>query len=410
MNEHDPIIIVGGGQAAMQAVDSLRRDGYSGGLMMIGEEVYAPYQRPPLSKQFLAGETDESRLAFRGEDFYREHGVEMHLGQRVSQLNTTTRRVVTDNGLDFGYSRLLLATGARVRRLNLPGADLPGVHYVRTLDDSKGLRAALGAATKIVVIGGGFIGLEVAAVARKLGKAVTVVETQDRLLARVVAPVVSEYYRDYHRAHGVDIRLSASVAGLRGSDRVTAVELGDGEVLAADIVVAGIGVLPNDELARDAGIACDNGILVDEYAVTSAPEVLAAGDCASHPNAIYGYRLRLESVQNAADQARTAAATMVGRSQPYVAVPWFWSDQYDLKLQMAGLSQRHDAFVVRGDPASRKFAVCYFKDDALIAMDTINRPADHMIARKVLADTAARKRLTPAQAADETFNLKSLLG
>jgi 3-phenylpropionate/trans-cinnamate dioxygenase ferredoxin reductase subunit len=401
----DPIVIIGGGQAALQTVESLRREGYGGALTLISEERYPPYQRPPLSKHFLAGTLPAERLAFRAADYYASHGVDLRLSSRVTEIDRSACSVRTEQGERIRYSALMLAVGARVRKLSIAGADLAGVYYLRTLDDARAIRTALDAAEHVAVIGGGFIGLEVAAVARKLGKQVSVIEVQGRLMPRAVAPVISEFFRAYHGAQGVKVLCSTQVRALHGDGRVRELHCADGNRLPADLVVVGIGVIPNVELARDAGLACGNGVKVDEYTRTSDPNIVAAGDCAEHPNDLLGRRLRLESVQNAVDQAKAAAATLAGRPHAYRVVPWFWSDQYDLKLQMAGLSEGYDRIALRGDQGAHKFSVFYFRDGALIAVDSVNRPADHMLARKLLA---AHVSLSPEQAADEGFDLKAL--
>ena len=402
----EPVIIVGGGQAAMQAADSLRREGWTGPVMLISDEAAYPYQRPPLSKQYLAGKLGGDRLLFRPVEFYAEHDIQVLLRTRVTAIDREARSVVTGDAQRHRYAKLVLATGSRVRQLPLPGADLAGVHYVRSIADADGIAAAMAAARRVVIIGGGFIGLEVAAVMRGAELPVTVVELEDRLMARAVPPVLSEYYRELHQSRGVEILTGAGVAALSGDERVEAVRLADGRELAADLVVVGIGIVPNIELAREAGLHIDNGIAVDALARTSDPDILAAGECTSFDSPLYGTRLRLESVQNAVDQARTVAATVTGQEKPYEAVPWFWSDQYDLKLQMVGLSGGHDAMVTRGDMAEGKFSLFYYRDGRLLAVDSVNRPADHMLGRKLLG---ARISPDPAAAADPGFDLKSLL-
>ncbi|NNM01528.1 MAG: FAD-dependent oxidoreductase [Gammaproteobacteria bacterium] len=402
----DPVIIAGGGQAAMQVADSLRREGYTGPVSLFTEEPTHPYQRPPLSKQYLSGALSGDRLLFRPVEFYAEHDIRVHLDTRVTAVHRDDHSIETSDGQRHRYAKLVLATGSRVRELPVPGADLTGVHYVRTIADADAIAAAMSAAKRVVIIGGGFIGLEVAAVMRAAELAVTVVEMQDRLMARAVAPVMSEYYRGVHEAHGVEIVTGAGVQALTGTGRVEAVRLSDGRELPADIVVVGIGILPNIELAADAGLAIDNGIAVDALARSSDPDILAAGECTSFDSPRYGARLRLESVQNAVDQARTVAATITGKDKPYDAVPWFWSDQYDLKLQMVGISAGHSDVVTRGEMSGGKFSVFYYRGELLLAVDSVNRPADHMLGRKLLAAGISPDR---AAAADTSFDLKSLL-
>lgn len=402
------VVIVGGGQAGFQVASSLRTGGYAGPVHLISAESAPPYQRPPLSKGLLLRKMDAGRLPFRQLNFYATSGIDLVLGETVSAIDRTARTVTTANGHQFRYDALVLTTGTRVRPLPVPGAELDGVVYLRTLEDSERLRERLEACRQAVVIGGGFIGLEVAAAARMLAKPVTVLEAAERLMGRVVAPVISQFYAELHRGRGVEVELGARIERLEGEGgRVQAVVMADGRRYPADLVVVGIGVLPNAELAAAAGIACENGILVDEHGRTSDPRVFAAGDCANHPNRYARGRIRLESVQNAIDQARSVAAAILGQDEPYDAVPWFWSDQYEVKLQMAGLSLGHDAQVVRGDVASGRFSVFYFAGGRLIAIDSVNRAGDHMAGRKLLAGGVA---IDIDQAADESFDLKLVVG
>lgn len=401
-----PIIIVGASHAGAQLADALRHQGWEGGILMIGEEPEPPYQRPPLSKDFLAGAMDEDRLPIRGDGYFAENEIELLIGHRVTAIDRAAKTVGTNDGNHHPYSALALTTGARARRLGVPGENLRGVCVLRTVADVRQIRILLMEAEAMVVVGGGFIGLECAAVARGLGHAVTVLEARERLMPRVLPPLLSEFYARLHHDHGVRIVCNETVRSIRGDGgRAVGVECAGGRYYPADLVVIGVGVVPNEELARGCGLACENGILVDERARTSDPDVVAAGDCANHPNRYFGRRVRLESVQNAHDQARTAAATLAGRDQPYDLVPWFWSDQYHVKLQMAGRSEGHDREVVRGDPAAHKFSVFYFARERLIGADSVSSPLDHMAARKLIA---AGTRLTPEQAADPGCNLRAL--
>jgi len=322
-------------------------------------------------------------------------------------IDRARKRVSLDSGDDKSYDALVLACGARNRLLAVPGADLDGVLYLRTLDESRTVKQRLQEANAIVVVGGGFIGLEIAASARSLGKSVTVLEAQPRLMPRVVAPLVSTFYAALHAGRGVTVACDAGVTGIAGDadGRARTVTLSSGASYPADLVIVGIGVVPNAELAHDAGLETGNGVVVDEFLQTSDPAIYAIGDCAEHPNPFCGGRARLESVQNAADQARTVAATIAGKRTRYHAVPWFWTDQFDIRLQMAGLSRGYDDAVTRGNPDAQKFSVYYFKESRLIAVDSINRPADHIVARRLLASHAP---VTPQQAADESVNLKTL--
>jgi 3-phenylpropionate/trans-cinnamate dioxygenase ferredoxin reductase subunit len=402
----DPIIVVGASQAGLQVAESLRAEGYDGPLTMIGDEPHPPYQRPPLSKALLTGESTEDRLVLRGRDLLAKRSIELVTGVRVEAIERAGRRVQLSDGRSLAYRGLALATGGRARALPIPGADLDGVVTLRTIEDSRRIAAGIAQASSIAVVGGGFIGLEIAAAARKAKKPVVVFEALERLLARSSAPFVSDFFRDVHAASGADVRLDTQVAALEGKDgRIAAVITKDGRAHPADLVVVGVGIVANEELARKAGIACERGIVVDACSRTSDDAVVAAGDCTARRLAD-GALLRLESVQNAIEQGKSAAAALLGRERPFTAAPWFWSDQYDVRLQMAGLSAGHDRIVVRGAPAERKFSVFYFRGERLIAVDTVNRAPDHIAARKLLD---AGKSPTFAQAQDEGFALASLL-
>jgi 3-phenylpropionate/trans-cinnamate dioxygenase ferredoxin reductase subunit len=404
----DDILIIGAGQAAAQAVQSLRAEGFTGPIRIFGDEPYAPYQRPPLSKKFLAGEIGFERVELKGQDFYAQSGVETHWGTRVTEIDRKNKRIFTAEGHEHPYGKLVLAMGSRVRELNVPGFDLTGVHYLRNIDDVTAIQDHFREGAKMVVVGGGYIGLEVAAVAAKRGIDVTVLETADRVLARVVDPIVSQFYERVHREAGVKIETGVTVSGFEGTDRITAVTSGEGKEYPCDFVVVGIGIIPNTALAVEAGLEVENGIVVDEFCRTSDPDICAAGDCTSHPNAVYGRRLRLESVHNAIEQGKTAAATLAGKQKPYDQVPWFWSDQYDLKLQIVGLSAGYTEAVVRGDPEnSRSFAVFYLKDGVLVAVDAVNRAPEFMMS-KIL--TQKKAKLDPARIRDESIGVKEIAG
>jgi len=399
-------VIVGGGQAGFEAASSLRAAGFREPIAIVGEEPHLPYQRPPLSKGFVLDKQGMDEIELRPAAYYRDHQIDVVSGERVTAIDRRDRRVHLASGGSRMYEALVLAVGARNRALPVEGAAAGGVLYLRTLDESRALKSRLQAADRAVVVGGGFIGLEIAAVARTLGKTVTVLEAQPRLMPRVVAPVISDFYRALHTERGVDVVCNATVASIRSDGADTqSVELADGRSYAAELVIAGIGVVPNVELAQACGLDVANGIVVDGHLRTSDPAIYAVGDCAEHPNAFASGRVRLESVQNACDQARAVAAAIAGRPAPYAALPWFWTDQYEVRLQMAGLSQGHGAAVVRGDPASARFSVFYFTQGRLVAVDSVNRPADHMIARRLLA---ARSALTQEQAADESVDLRKL--
>jgi 3-phenylpropionate/trans-cinnamate dioxygenase ferredoxin reductase subunit len=399
------IVIVGAGQAAAQAVDALRRRGHAGPITLVGEEPGLPYQRPPLSKKYLSGAQGGDRMPIRHQGFYQDHRVELRLGRRAVRVDRAGRSVGLDDGSTLAYDLLLLATGSRPRRIVAPGAELAGIHYLRTMADADSLRDEARPGRRAVIVGGGYIGLEVAATCRELGVEVTLLEMADRVMNRVVCEPVSAYFHAEHQRHGVDIRLGARVLGFDGdaAGRVRGVRCADGTVHPADFVVAGIGVLPGDELARDCGLECDNGILVDQYCRTEDPSIYAIGDCTNHPSRHYGRRLRLESVDNAFEQANTAAANMLGVPTAHDKVPWFWSDQYHHKLIIVGLAQDHDRVVLRGDPAQHSFSSCYLRDGELIAVDTVNQAKDQMAARRLVA---ARARPDPAKLADPAIPLK----
>jgi len=380
-------LILGGGQAGAQGAASLRQEGFGGRILLVGEEPLPPYQRPPLSKAFLAGELAQERLLIKPEAFYRQHDIELLLGVAATGLDTVARELRLADGRPLPYDQLLLATGGRPRHLECPGADHPRLRYLRTVADVEQLRPDFRPGARLVVIGAGYIGLEVAAVAAKHGLRVTVLEAAPRVLARVAGAEISAFFDRIHSEAGVAIHCNTGVAAIEGGPGPALVRTSDGDLVEADLVLAGIGLLPNVELAAAAGIACDNGILVDELGQTSAAGVFAAGDCTSHPNAIYGCRWRLESVHNAIEQAKTAAAAMAGKRKAYAQVPWFWSDQYDLKLQTAGVNRGYDREVLRGDPATRSFAVFYLRAGRLLAVDAINRPAEFIAARLAIPRT-----------------------
>jgi 3-phenylpropionate/trans-cinnamate dioxygenase ferredoxin reductase component len=383
MTEH--LVIVGGGQAAAQAVQALRQQGFAERITMLAEEPCPPYQRPPLSKKYLAGEIPRERLLLRPPAFYAERGVTLEQGMKAAELDLESRRVRLADGRTLDYDRLLLATGSRVRKLDVPGTALAGVHYLRTIADVDAITAELAAGVRVVLVGAGYIGLEVAAVLRQKGFPVTVLETADRVMARAVCAEVSAFYAARHRAAGVDVQCGAQVHAFEGGERVTGVTTTDGRTFACDLAIIGIGIVPNVGLAAAAGLDCDNGIVVDEFARTADPHVVAAGDCTSQLQPLYGRRFRLESVPNAVHQAKVAAATLLGAPTAYAEVPWFWSDQYDLKLQIVGLSAGYEEVVVRGDPAAQSFVVFYLADGRLLAVDAINSPREFLHGKKLVA-------------------------
>jgi len=386
----DRTIIIGAGQAGLQVAVELRQAGYAGAITLIGAEASQPYHRPPLSKAYLTGEKSLDALQMRGQAFYREQAITLMVGLAATGIDRTARQVVLADGSTLPYDHLVLATGAAARPLSCPGHDLDGVMVLRSLEDATALKARLATARHLVVVGGGFIGLEAAASARKLGVAVSLLEMQDRLMARAVGPDVSQHFANVHRSHGVDLRLGQGLAAVIGdAGRAIAVRTTAGDTLPADIVLAGIGVTPNTAPAVAADLSISNGIVVDEAQRTSDPRIHALGDVCAFPAPHGAGLIRLESVQNAVDQAKVVAASITGQPARYQSVPWFWSDQYELTLQMVGLSQGHDAVIERGSRDENRFSVFYMKAGRLIAIDSINRPADHMRGRKLLAPGAA---------------------
>lgn len=404
-------LIVGASQAGVQLAVSLRELGDIAPITLVGAEVHPPYERPPLSKEFLAGSAGHDSVAFRTTAFYADKDIDLVTGERVTNLALTeagSGLARTMTGRELPFDRLALTVGARPRRLTLPGANLDGVLYLRDLDDATNLRSRLAGASRIVIVGGGFIGLEAAAAARAQGKAVAVVEAAERLIPRAVAPVVSEFYRQAHERRDTTVLLSTVVTGFSGEcGRVTGVQLADGSDLPADLVLVAVGIIPRTELAEQLGLDCDGGIVVDAHARTSEPSVVAAGDCTVLPHPLTGEgRVRLESVQNAVAQAKLAAATLQGRLEDTRTVPWFWSNQGDLRLQIAGLAAGFDHHVVRGEPDSERFAVLYYRDGQLLAVDAVNTPADYLVVRKVLTQGA---NIPADTAADATIALKNLI-
>ncbi len=399
------VVIVGAGQAGAQVAVSLRQLGFAGEITLLGEEPHLPYQRPPLSKGYLSGEMALERTWLRSEAYYQKHDIDLRLGARVARILREERAVVCADGARLGYDALALCTGTRARRLGVPGVDLRGALYLRTLADADRIKSAVLPGSKAVIIGGGYIGLEVAASLRKLGCTVVVIEALQRVMNRVVAAPVSAFFAAEHARHGVEIVTNAAVAALEGDGRVQRVVCADGRAFAADLAVIGIGAAPNDELARDAGLAVDNGVVVDAFGRTSDPAIFAAGDVTNHPNALFDRRMRLESVHNAMEQAKSVARTIAGQPQAYADVPWFWSDQYDLKLQIAGVGDPDDELILRGDPATRAFSCLHLRAGRLVAIDCVNRGADFLAAKKLIAE---RRPIDLARAADPEIRLGEL--
>jgi len=400
----EKVVIAGAGHAAGQLVASLKQQKFSGQIVLVGDEPYLPYQRPPLSKKFLSGDMPAERLYLKPTSFYDDPQIELRLETLISEIDRDGKTLKTDNG-DIAYDTLILALGSRVRHLPVEGADLDGVHYLRRIADVDGIHAELQHKKNAVIVGAGYIGLEVAAVIRQLGLEVTVVEMADRVMSRVVSPEISDFYQIEHTTQGVKLRLSTGITAFRGEGRINAVETEEGELIPADFVVVGIGIVPNVELAADAGLTVEDGIVVNDQCETSDPNIYAVGDCTAHPNSIYDRQIRLESVHNALEQAKTAVSNICGKETHYSQVPWFWSDQYDLKLQIAGLSTGYDDIVIRGNPADRSFACLYLRDSRLIATDAVNSPKEFVQSKTLIA---ARTVVDRDKLADIAVPLKEM--
>jgi 3-phenylpropionate/trans-cinnamate dioxygenase ferredoxin reductase subunit len=403
------VIVIGAGQAGGDVATLLRQNGFAGDLILLGEEPHLPYLRPPLSKAFLAGEVTEESLQTKGAAAYEKAAVTVRTGERVQTIDRHEKRISLQNGEVLAYGHLVLATGGRPRMMKVPGAALKNIFYLRTIADVVALRAAFLPGRRVVIVGGGYIGLEVASIAVKLGLDVTILEGAPRVLVRVTSPEMSAFYERIHRREGVKIRTGIAVSGFvadPAGERVAAVECGDEATVQADLVIIGIGLIPNTELAETAGLLVDNGIVVNEHAQTSDPHIYAIGDCAAHAHHEFLKRkVRLESVPNATEQARAAAAAICGKPVSPAGPPWFWSDQYKLKLQMVGLSDGYEEVVLRGDPESESFMAIYLKNGEVIAADAVNRIADFMTAKRLVAES----KVIPKEAlADESEPLKAI--
>ena len=379
------VVVIGAGQAATEFAVALRAGGFSGPVRIVGDEPYLPYQRPPLSKDFLSGKSPYEKLMLRPETFWREQKVDFELGVAVAAIDRAMHRIALQDGRAFDYGTLVLATGTRARVPPLSGIEIPGVFALRRIDDVKRLRPALDTAKRVAIVGGGYIGLEVAAVARGEGREVIVVEAEDRVMKRVTCAEVSAFYERLHRGRGVDIRTGCRIEAIEGGDRAAGLRLAGGETIAADVILVSTGERPNEELASRAGLACEDGILVNEYARTADQHIYAIGDCTRFASRRYGRTIRLECVQNAFDQAKSAAAAILGKGTPYDPVPWFWSDQYDVKFQSCGLSAGHNDIKLTGDAAAAHFSVEYRKSGKLIAVDAVNDARAYMMGRKNIA-------------------------
>jgi 3-phenylpropionate/trans-cinnamate dioxygenase ferredoxin reductase subunit len=401
------VLIIGAGQAAAQTAASLRQGGFAGKITIVGDEPSLPYQRPPLSKAYLKGELEQERLYFKNAEWYDAQNVDVLTGTHVTSVNADEKTATTQASKTLNFDHLVFATGSRNRTLPMEGAKLKNVFGLRDLADVDALRPHVGPEKNLVIIGAGYIGLETAAVAATLGANVSVLELADRVLARVTSPVISAFYEDLHARHGVSIKTACSASAINGKDgKVHSVTLASGETLPCDALLIGIGILPNIEVAAEAGVKCEDGILVDEAGRTSLPNIYAAGDCAKRLILPYGRMGRLESVHNAIEQGKQVAAAILGKAAPKLDCPWFWSDQYDVKLQIAGLSTGYDDFVIRGDKDREKFAVFYFKDDILIAADAINSPPEFMTTKRLIL---AQSKVSPNWIADIDISLKDIL-
>ncbi|MEW6392035.1 MAG: FAD-dependent oxidoreductase [Pseudomonadota bacterium] len=405
-NQNACVVIVGAGHAGGSAAAFLRQYGHEGRIVLIGDEPLLPYQRPPLSKAWLKGEADADSLALKPADWYGENNVFLRLSGVAERINRSAKTVTLASGEAISYDFLILATGARARQLPIPGADLAGVLALRTAADAELLKHALGLGKRLAVIGGGYVGLEAAASARALGAEVVVVERESRVLARVACETLSTFFQDYHRARGVAFELNAGVEAFEGADNhIRGVRLSDGRLLPCDVALVGVGAIPNDELAKDAGLATANGVVVGLDARTDDPAIFAIGDVAHRPLPLYERQFRLESVPNALEQAKQAASAILGRPGPAPEVPWFWSDQYDLKLQIAGLPFEADRQVVRGDVAAAKFAVFHLKGDLLQAVEAVNAPPEFMAGKQLIAK---RTPVNAEKLADTSVSMKEV--
>ena len=380
------LVIIGAGQSAVQCITTLQKEGYSGSITLVGDEEHLPYQRPPLSKGFLEDTINKERLYFKKLEFFIENKIQLKLGTYVEGVNIQDQNIALADGVKLDFDKLVFATGSRVRKLDFPGNNLDSIHYLRGLDDAESMKSDMENSKNIVIIGAGYIGLEVAAIASKRNVSVSVIEMADRVMNRTVDPQISEYYKNLHESHGVDFQFNNSLKEIVGSKKVEKVICSDGAEIKADMVIIGAGILPNVEIAEEAGINCENGIIVDEFAKTNLDIVFACGDCTNHPNKLLNRNLRLESVHNAMEQAKTAAYSILGNPVEYNQIPWFWSDQYDHKLQIVGLSGEHDAVTIRGNIKESKFMLFYTKEDKLIAVDSVNNPKEFLICRKLVAN------------------------
>ena len=402
----EELVVIGGGQAAIQCIASLRKEGYSGSITLVGEENHLPYQRPPLSKGFLSGATKSDRLYLKKIEFFQENSIQLNLGITADRIDRDNCIVHLSDDKSIGYDKLVLATGSRVRKLKFPGSDLEGINYLRGIDDAESLKDGLLKSKNLVIVGAGYIGLEVAAVATEFYNKITVIEMADRVMNRTVDPIISAYYQELHSKNGVDFILNESLEKVDGNKTVEKVICSGGSSIQADILVIGAGVIPNIELAEESGLSCDNGICVDEYGQTEDIRIFACGDCTNHPNEKLNRRLRLESVHNAMEQSKTVATSIMGNKTAYNQIPWFWSDQYDHKLQIVGISGDYDEVLIRGNQEESKFMLFYLKGEELIAVDAVNNPKEFLICRKLVEN---KVKISSDDILNQSKNLNDLI-
>lgn len=400
------LVIVGAGQSAIQCITSLRKEDYPGLITLVGEEEHLPYQRPPLSKGFLEDTVSNERLYFKKLEFFIENKVQLKLGTKAEEIDIENNNIHLSDNTKLSFDKLVFATGSSVRKLDFPGKDLNSIHYLRGLDDALSIKKDLQTSQNIVVVGAGYIGLEVAAIAAKQNKSVTVIEMADRVMNRTVDPQISDYYLNLHQKNGVTFKFNTSLQEIIGTNNPEKVVCSDGSEVAADMVVIGAGIMPNVELAENAGLSCDNGIVVNEFGKTDHADIYACGDCTNHPNKLLNKKIRLESVHNAMEQSKTVASSIINQSLAYNQIPWFWSDQYDHKLQIVGLSGDHDKVIMRGDMSEAKFMLFYTKDEKLIAVDAVNNSKEFLICKKLVANKVTIK---PDEISNPATNLNDLI-
>ena len=400
------LVIVGAGQSAIQCITSLRKEDYPGLITLVGEEEHLPYQRPPLSKGFLEDTVSNERLYFKKLEFFVENKVQLKLGTKAEEIDIENNNIHLSDNTKLSFDKLGFATGSSVRKLDFPGKDLNSIHYLRGLDDALSIKKDLHTRQNIVVVGAGYIGLEVAAIAAKQNKSVTVIEMADRVMNRTVDPQISDYYLKLHQKNGVTFKFNTSLKEIVGASNPEKVICSDGTEVKADMVIIGAGIMPNVELAENAGLSCDNGIVVNEFGKTDHANIYACGDCTNHPNKLLNKKIRLESVHNAMEQSKTVASSIINKSIEYNQIPWFWSDQYDHKLQIVGLSGEHDKVIMRGDMSEAKFMLFYTKDEKLIAVDAVNNSKEFLICKKLVANKVTIK---PDEISNPDTNLNDLI-